>query len=414
MSSKKVRKGKGKVVTGPKVVKVGPIRKFRAWMDLGRAQGISTTASIAIIGALTSTADVDIFDLGGPALDLIDIIGFTLVAIFSHTVPNCYIELGDLPLDSQIKESSMKPIVSGVLQKNEVMWFVRSGLIASWIISVIFFPDWLVLLFLGLSALWVMWYGNGIGKRIPGSYDLSFSAAYGFLTLWGIYAVGEPTVFSWMFIGIVITGGTAFAQWENALKDVDADRATGVRSFAVLLGVKGKMKLKATHPFMLYGYLLKIGMLACCFWALYEMHIAQTMLDGPVVDMLGFGGTVPIVYPYAMFLFTFGIGSQVFVMRRFLRHRTRLGIRRTILYDVPLAAMVGFSVILGATSLMTLFLVMVFLIGGYLVGSSLQYGTEFKFGRYEKEWDGRMQEERKDIDKLKKGKGKKGKRPKKK
>jgi 4-hydroxybenzoate polyprenyltransferase len=383
-------------------VKAGPIRKFRAWMDLGRAQGISTTASIAIIGALTSTAPVRFFDLASPSsFDLVDIIGMTIISIFAHTVPNCYIELGDLPLDSRIKESSMKPVVSGVLTKNEVKWFVRCGLIASWISCFIFFPSIVAMTFLALSALWVMWYGNGLGKRIAGSYDYAFSFAYSFFTLFGVFAVGEPTIYTWFFIGIAITGGTAFAQWENGLKDVDADRAAGVRSFAVLSGVKAKKGLSPGHPYMIYGYAIKIAMLLFCFLALFEMYNTEVMLEGPAVELLGLDGIMPIAYPYLMFLVLIGIGTQVFLMRRFLKHRTRLGIRKTILMDVPMSALVGFSVIIGMVNFMTLFLVIVFLIGGYFVGSALQYGTEFKFGRYAKEYDDRMERELKAIKKAK-------------
>jgi 4-hydroxybenzoate polyprenyltransferase len=377
---------------------IGLVRKFRAWMDLGRAQGISTTAAIAIIGALTSTAPLGFFDLGNPnRLDLLDMIGFILISCFSHTVPNCYIELGDLPLDSKIPESSMKPIVSGVLKKNEVMWFVRLGLVASFILCFLFFMRLDVLIFLGLSALWVMWYGSGPGKRIPGSYDFSFSLAYGFYVLFAVYAVGAPTLYTWLFIGVVVTGGTAFAQWENGLKDVEADRATGVTSFAVLTGVKGDKRLTAGHPFFIYGALIKAGMLACCFWALFDMWAHGTMLDGPLIGALGLGGKVELYSPYAIFLLTFGIGSQVFLLSRFLKHRTRLGIRKTILLDVPLSAIVGFSVVLGLATSMTLLLVILFLIGGYFVGSALQYGTEFKFGRYDETWDERMRRERKEL-----------------
>jgi hypothetical protein len=46
---------------------------------------------------------------------------------------------------------------------------------------------------------------------------------------------------------------------------------------------------------------------------------------------------------------------------------------------------------------MTLLLVILFLIGGYFVGSALQYGTEFKFGRYDETWDERMRRERKEL-----------------
>jgi len=359
------------------VRRYSPIRRFRAWMDLGRAQGVSTTAAIAIIGALTSDARLDFFSPSPEAFDILDCTGFVLISIFTHMVPNAYIELGDLPLDSLIKESSRKPIVSGVLKPDEVMWFVRYGLIASWVLYAVFFTSLPALAFLALSALWVMWYGCGYGKRIPGSYDFAFSFAYGFYTLFGVYAVGSPTMYTWLFLGVVVTAGTAFAQWENSLKDVDADRAAGVRSFAVLLGVRGEEPLSPGHPFMLYGYLLKGVFLAVCFCTYIYMQATSN----------------PLALPYLLFFLFYSIPSQVFLMYRFLRYRKRLDIRRTILLDVPLTAFAGFAVVVGKTGFEALIWLMVFLIGGYLVGSKLQYGTEFKFGRYDEKWERRLQEE---------------------
>lgn len=61
--------------------KLGAIKKFRAFADIGRAQGITVTGSVAICGALTSTADVYWYH----------IVYFTLIAIFYHTVLNTYI-----------------------------------------------------------------------------------------------------------------------------------------------------------------------------------------------------------------------------------------------------------------------------------------------------------------------------------
>ena len=80
----------------------------------------------------------------------------------------------------------------------------------------------------------LLWYGWK-GKKVAFSYDFSFSISYSFFVLFGVFAVGGfPTMYTWIFIGVVIFAATAFAQWENGLKDVDADRSVGVKSFAVV------------------------------------------------------------------------------------------------------------------------------------------------------------------------------------
>ena len=113
----------------------------------------------------------------------------------------------------------------------------------------------------------LLWYGWK-GKKVVVSYDFSFSISYSFFVLFGVFAVGGlPTIYTWIFIGIVIFAATAFAQWENGLKDVDADRSVGVKSLAVVTHVKNNERLHGTHPYFLYGCTLKIGFLLFSFLA---------------------------------------------------------------------------------------------------------------------------------------------------
>lgn len=343
-------------------------RRIGAYADLGRFQGISTSATIPIVGALTSTAPFALFNFMDPnAVDLYDIVAFTLISIFAHTAPNAYIEANDLELDSQIKESQMKPLVSGVLTRKDAMNFAAFGVLMSFILTFIFYPfNFLAMICLGLSALWVMWYGCGHGKKLPLSYDYSFSIAYTFYCLFGSYAVGHPTIYTWIFIGIVFTAGTAFAQWENALKDVDYDRSVGVKSFAVMSGIDSKTKLTLRHPYVVYGIGIKSAFIAFCFWA-YLL--------------------TPTDYFYLLFILLYGIPSQAFIMWRFVKKRGRLEHRRTILYDVPLTAFLAFSVLIGKLGFFAVIGLIVYLIVGYFIGSALQYGTEFKFGRYSRKYE---------------------------
>jgi 4-hydroxybenzoate polyprenyltransferase len=225
--------------------------KLRAFADIGRTQGITTTATISIVGALTSTAPVEWYH----------IVYFTVLAIFAHMVLNTYIALGDVELDAHTYVPSRNPVSSGILSKKEAMRFVYGGTIAYAVLIVllVLFTDYLSVLMTFLCFIlfyvWLIWYGWK-GKKYLVSYDLSFSVSYGFNVLVGVFAVGGmPTVYTWLFIGVVLFAATAFAQWENGLKDVDADRSVGVRSFAVVTQVKNNMKLHLSHKNRIY-YLL--------------------------------------------------------------------------------------------------------------------------------------------------------------
>ena len=330
--------------------------KLRAFADIGRTQGITTTATISIAGALTSTAAVEWYH----------IVYFTVLAIFAHMALNTYIALGDIELDAHTYVPSRNPVSSGLLSKKEALGFVYGGTIvcAALILFLVLYTDYISVSMAFLcfipSYVWLLWYGWK-GKRYLISYDLSFSVSYGFNVLFGVFAVGGmPTIYTWLFIGVVIFAATAFAQWENGLKDVDADRSVGVRSFAVVTQVKNNMKLHLSHPYFIYGVFLKIGFIICCIFAfLYFNNIY-----------------------YLLFILLYGIPSQIFIMYRFLTKEKAIDHRKTILLDVTFAAILGYSILIGKTGVLPIVLLIVYLVGGYMVGSMFQYNSEFKFGRF--------------------------------
>ena len=62
------------------------LEKLRAFADIGRTQGITATASIVIVGALTSTVRVEWYH----------IVYFTILSCFAHMALNTRIALGDI------------------------------------------------------------------------------------------------------------------------------------------------------------------------------------------------------------------------------------------------------------------------------------------------------------------------------
>jgi len=330
--------------------------KLRAFADIGRTQGITTSASIAIVGALTSTVPVAWYS----------IVYLTILTIFAHMVLNTYIALGDVELDAHTYVPSRNPVISGLLSRKEAMRFFYGGtLLCLILIALLLFsidPLSVFLCFLCAIPAFgsLVWYGWK-GKKVLLSYDFSFSISYSFFVLFGVFAVGGmPTVYTWIFIGVVIFAATAFAQWENGLKDVDADRSVGVKSFAVVTQVKNNQRLHLTHPYFLYGCALKIGFL--------------------LVGFLGYWYSQSI--SYLLFYVLYGISSQVFIMYRFLVKQKPQDHRRTILLDVTFAAILGYSTIYGYTGIIPIVLLIIYLIGGYLIGSLIQTNCEFKFGRF--------------------------------
>jgi len=330
--------------------------KLRAFADIGRTQGITTTASIVIVGALTSTVNIEWYH----------VIYFTILSTFAHMALNTHIALGDINLDAQTYVPSRNPVSSGILSKKEAKNFFYGGTLACIILTLILFLylDYISALITLLCFIpsygALIWYGWK-GKKYLLSYDFSFSISYAFFVLFGVFAVGgHPTIYTWIFIGVIIFAATAFAQWENGLKDVDADRSVGVKSLAVVTNVKNNKKLHISHPYFIYGSTLKIGFILFCF-----------------IAFLYFNN----VY-YLFFILFFGIPTQVFILYRFLVKKKPIDHRKTILLDVTFSGILAYSVIIGHTGYVPFLLLIPYLIIGYLVGSTFQSSCEFKFSRF--------------------------------
>lgn len=331
-------------------------KTLRMFADIGRTQGITTSASIAIVGALTSTMAVEWYH----------IVYFTIISIIAHMALNTYIAIGDIELDAHTYVPSRNPVSSGILSKKDAMRFVYGGTLACLVLIILLLfwiqPFSVLLCLLCMIPAYgsLLWYGWK-GKKFLLSYDFSFSVSYSFFVLFGVYAIGgSPTIYTWIFIGVVICAATAFAQWENGLKDVNADRSVGVRSFAVVTNVKNNERLHLTHPYFLYGCGLKIGFLLISFFVYWFTKN---------------------VY-YLLFFLVYGIPSQIYIMYRFLVKQQPLEHRKTILLDVTFAAILGYSTIVDKTGIIPILLLIVYLIGGYLIGSLIQTNCEFKFGRF--------------------------------
>ena len=323
------------------------IQKFRAYMDLGRIQGVSSTAAIAILGAYTST--------GTPSP--IDWVKFIIVSALCHFSAASMNEYCDKELDSKVKELSNKPMVKGILTDNEALSFSIFMLFAGIIAATYFFPKPPALIILLFSGMILFSY-DLVGKKIFLWYEVALSIGLSLYVLFGIYTIGEPTPISWIvFLFIFIY--SLFGQWENEMKDVDADRILKIPSFAVLSGYTITKRLKLHDPILLYGITVKI--------------ILNIIFLLPFILGMTTG-----TYLY-IFLFI-GLPAQTYVIYHLFGEHTRKDFIKIMMIDLAVTWILGTSLVLDRAGYYVFVVLVLFSFLGYRIGSSLQRGAEFKFG----------------------------------
>ena len=319
--------------------------KFRAFMDVGRVQGVSTTAAIALLGAFTSTR--------APTLGAM--FWLVVIAAFAHAGGAAINELWDRKLDASLEELARKPMVSGALSVAEAKAFIAACIAVALSLAFIMF-GFAAFLAILISCIWLVWYCTS-GKRTFLANDFAFSVGYPAFALFGALAAGLPTSLTPVFMGIV-AAVSAFSQWENGLKDADNDRKFGIPSLAVRSGVSSEKGLRAGHPFFIYGVGIKLVFVALC--------IVPVLLR-------------PVPALYLGLVLIMGVPDQLLTMRMFLGKKARADYVKAILADVPLSWLVGSAIAVLCAGWQVYIGLTVFLVAGYLVGSALQSGAEFRF-----------------------------------
>ena len=318
--------------------------KFRAFMDVGRVQGVPVTAAIAILGALTASRGPDLWDL----------FWLVVISIFAHVGGAAQNELWDRKLDAAVRELSRKPLVNGALSPDEAKGLIACYVPVSLLLALYIFgiPAFIAML---IATLWMHWYCT-TGKRTFIVSDLAQCVGFPAYALFGALAVGMPTGLTWPLMGVVATLNL-FAQWGNGLKDADNDRRFGIPSLAVRTGVSSKAGLTARHPYFIYGAAIKASFLFFC---------ALPIFLGPV----------PMFYLFLVLALS--IPVQYMTLREFLgpmpRSRSANLMVGDLLVSYPAAAAIA---ILGA-GIVGFLLLAALVFGGYIAGSALQSGAEFK------------------------------------
>ena len=320
------------------------LKKLRAFMDVGRVQGVPVTAAIAILGALTATRGPSVYDL----------FWLVVVSVFAHMGGAAVNELWDRKLDSSVRELSRKPLVSGALTPEEAKGLIACCVPVSLLIALAVFgvPAFIALV---VATLWMHWYCTS-GKRTFIVNDFAQCVGFGAYAVFGALAVGMPTVLTWPLVGVVASLNL-FAQWGQNLKDADSDRRFGIPSIAVLAGVSSDKGLTARHPYFIFGAGIKVAFMAFCTLPIF---------------------LAPATLPYIIIILSLGWPVMYFTMREFIGQKTRreyvVLLLGDLLFSYPAAAAI--SVI--TSGLQGFLLLAAFVLGGYLLASTLQSGAEFK------------------------------------
>jgi len=321
--------------------------RFRALMDLGRIQGISTTAAVAIVGALSSTRTPDIWA----------IVGLWLISVFAHTGGAAFNAIMERRAPEAPCEQMRPARLHGMITVAQAK-LATCGVIATALVLTYVLFGFAAYMAIVISGAWMLYYSWLARQRSP-LYDIAFAVAYPVYGLFGSLAVGMPTQWTLLLMAVVSTVAV-FSRWDNGREYLDTDRRFGVPSFAVVWGLSMKLGVRAREPHYVHALALK-----CIFLAVVALPILFMRL------------------PFTYFLVVFGIGypAQVYVMWRFLRKRSRLEYLKTILIDVPLSWVLGSAIVIPVAGMLAYFAMKIFVVTGYIAGTSLQSGAENRFAR---------------------------------
>ena len=223
------------------------------YLRLFRFHAVSMETTIILIGALIM-GQRDLF-----LLFIIFLIGF-----FGHICGYVLNDYADIEVDKISHELREKPLVSGTIPKNNALIIGFVTALISYILVIIFFPNILTILFLGLATVLTIVY-NFLGKKIPGS-DVIVAATIVMFFFMSASSLGKPLTNLVYIVGLIFLFDIIFINIvEGGLKDVDHDYLSGAKTLATVTGVKvTDGKLITTGKFLAISYAIRaiyIGMI---------------------------------------------------------------------------------------------------------------------------------------------------------
>jgi len=203
------------------------LEKLRACIDLSRVHGTPIIMGIFLVGILSGRGQVGFTDL---------LLG-AVVIIFYKTSGAVLNDLTDFELDSRDPTLKNKPLQSGAISKRSARAYLAFCFLTGFTLSVVFLPSaatGMAVLALCLGYAYNLW-----GKFGPVTFELLFPASMGILVLAGSFVSGGPTPVTFVLAYIIFLANV-FAQWINALRDLDCDRQNGVGSLAAMVSLSAE------------------------------------------------------------------------------------------------------------------------------------------------------------------------------
>jgi len=216
------------------------------YLRLFRFHAVSMETTIILIGALI---------MGQRDLLLLFII--FLIGFFGHICGYVLNDYADIEVDKISHELREKPLVSGTIPKNNALIIGFVTALISYILVIIFFPNLLTILFLGLTTVLTIVY-NFLGKKIPGS-DAIVAATVVVFFFMSASSLGKPLTNLVYIVGLIFLFDIIFINIvEGGLKDVDHDYLSGAKTLATVTGVKVEDgKLITTGKFLTISYTIR-------------------------------------------------------------------------------------------------------------------------------------------------------------
>jgi 4-hydroxybenzoate polyprenyltransferase len=216
------------------------------YLRLFRFHSVSMETTFILIGALI---------MGQRDLLLLFII--FLIGFFGHICGYVLNDYADIEVDKKSHELKEKPLVSGIIPKNNALIISFIAAFLSYILVFIFFRNLQTILFLGLATVLTIIY-NFYGKKIPGSDAIAAGTIVVFF-LMSASSLSMPLTNLVYIVGLILFFDIVFANMvEGGLKDVDHDYLSGAKTLATVTGVKVQdAKLIITRKFLGISYTIR-------------------------------------------------------------------------------------------------------------------------------------------------------------
>ena len=227
---------------------------LRKYLEISRFFNMGLTGVAPVLGALS------MWGIG--ETHLYKLIVLFAIGCFSHVYGFVINDVVDIKVDKLSRELITRPLVSGTITRKKATYFAISCMIASFLLSIIFFNEmisYLILISILILAYILATTYDIASKKYPGM-DIFVASAVFFLIIFGANTVATPSTLAWI---VAFIGGlqVLFMNMINgAIKDIDHDAKGLANTLAIKLGAGTKGGIvKLPLSFKTIGYLIEVS-----------------------------------------------------------------------------------------------------------------------------------------------------------